>query len=274
MSDASNPNPSPSPVITQTSYRETPYRDEAWEVIGERLEATEFESMRMDVLQSAFGVDPMFADYGGIPNTGQAERFHIAEGGTPELGRPKRRAEDRDDENAVPSVPESQVQAMIAEAIEKTRIEVLAEVASEKNSKLEQFEQRIKEIFGDIDTQMKERSAKIELEAVQLSLEISRKIIGTAVDINPEYILPLVRDALQQAGASIVKKVRVSPEDMEFINVIGITKYIKEFDGSWQFEGDSSIKAGCVVETSGGEIDFQLDKAWERIREEALKVLK
>ena len=38
----------------------------------------------------------------------------------------------------------------------------------------------------------------------------------------------------------------------------------------WTFEPDESIHIGCVVVTAAGEVDFNLDKAWERIRKQAL----
>jgi flagellar biosynthesis/type III secretory pathway protein FliH len=53
---------------------------------------------------------------------------------------------------------------------------------------------------------------------------------------------------------------------MEFIEVVGVKKNLRGFDGTWNFESDPTIKSGCVVESSAGEIDFQLDKAWERIQ--------
>ena len=34
----------------------------------------------------------------------------------------------------------------------------------------------------------------------------------------------------------------------------------QEFDGSWNFEADETIKAGCVLESSAGLIDLQIDK--------------
>jgi flagellar biosynthesis/type III secretory pathway protein FliH len=49
---------------------------------------------------------------------------------------------------------------------------------------------------------------------------------------------------------------------------------MKEYDGSWSFVQDETIRAGCVVETSSGEVDFRLDQAWERIKDNVVKVLR
>ena len=112
----------------------------------------------------------------------------------------------------------------------------------------------------------------IERHAVELAVDMARNIIEGAVEINPEYIIPIIREAIQMAGGATIERVRVSPEDMEFIEVIGVAKRLKEHDGSWNFEADPEIKSGCVVDTSAGQVDYQLDQAWARARDEVLKL--
>jgi flagellar biosynthesis/type III secretory pathway protein FliH len=118
---------------------------------------------------------------------------------------------------------------------------------------------------------MNQELQALEASAVKLAVEIGEKIVGHAVEINPEYITNIVRQALGKAGGAAIKTVRVSPQDLEFIQVVGVAKQLKEFDGTWAFEADDTIRAGCVVSTSAGEVDFQIDKAWERMRDAVLK---
>src|SRR5690606_16120529 len=119
-----------------------------------------------------------------------------------------------------------------------------------------------KEVLKDLARQIEERITQTEKDAVALALEISKKIIDTTVEVNPEYLVHIVREALGQAGAAAIRKIRVSPQDYEFIEVVGLRRQF-ESEGSWDFEADETIRSGCIVETSGGEIDFQLDRAWE-----------
>ncbi|MCB0339351.1 MAG: hypothetical protein KDD53_07090, partial [Bdellovibrionales bacterium] len=134
-------------------------------------------------------------------------------------------------------------------------------------------EARISEVFEDLSKQLSEKLAVIEQQAVQLAIEVSRKIVDTTVEIQPEYLIEVIREGLKHTGAATISKIRVSPQDMEFINVIGISKQFKEHDGSWSFEADDSIRSGCVIETSAGEIDYRLDEAWKRVQDSVLKVI-
>jgi len=54
---------------------------------------------------------------------------------------------------------------------------------------------------------------------------------------------------------------------------MGIARMLKEYDGTWLFEADEGIKSGCVVETSAGVVDFQLDQAWERVAGNVVRVI-
>ena len=91
--------------------------------------------------------------------------------------------------------------------------------------------------------------------------------------INPEYITQIVKEAVRSVGGASILRVRVSPEDMEFIKVVGLSEQLGELAKGWAFEADATIKSGCIVDSSAGEADFQLDRAWERIRAGVIKSL-
>lgn len=258
--------------LTQESYAETPYEDASWEVVGQCPADEEFLPMDIEVINSErTTVDPMFADYGGLPTEKQPRRWHLPEElAVIGLQKPK---EDAPPPNTV---------TMLQEDLEKLKQEIFQQGQQEGNAAaLAQYTQERKaletkmtEVVRDLQKQFIENLRGIEKNALDLSLAISKKIINFAVDINPEYILQITQEAIGKSGAAVIKRVRVSPEDMEFIQVLGLAKEIKAYDGTWDFEADPTVKSGCVVETSAGEVDFQLDKAWERVRENVLKVVR
>jgi flagellar biosynthesis/type III secretory pathway protein FliH len=147
----------------------------------------------------------------------------------------------------------------------------MAEATAASAEKLTRLEASARGVLTDLQAQTKELLQRHEQQALSLALEIANKIIHFAVEINPEYLLPLVREALEHAAGARVRRVRLSPQDMEFIQVIGGASQIKDFDGTWEFVADPTIRTGCVVESSAGEIDFQLDRAWERVREQVVR---
>jgi flagellar biosynthesis/type III secretory pathway protein FliH len=259
--------------LTQASYKPTQYLDQSWEVIGQIEENPVFESLEIPVVSTSEDVfDPMFADYGGRTKDGLEKRLHQPAHLSTGRATEERKKALLEDESKI-KISEQDLKKLIAEAEERGKSLGLALAIEEQNSKLANIENRIFEVVKDIGHQLAENIQHIEREAAELAIAISKKIFNQAVEVNPEYIINIIDESIQQAGSASIKKIKISPEDMEFINVVGISKRLREFDERWQFEADATVKAGCIVETSAGTIDFQLDKAWERLKDQIVKVL-
>ncbi len=253
--------------INQASYSPTPWEDQRWEIVGEFKGDERFLPAEFEVLEASAPVaDPMFADYGGLPPVSE-KRWHLpVELSTGNNSFKKEREEEEENDPRIKIHPDD-LEKKIAAARDEGRVEALTAAISHQQENLERLQRQINTVLADMDAQMKERAVLLEQQALGLALDISKKLIDDAVEINPEYILPVISEAIAKVGTATVRSVRVSPEDMEFINIIGIEKQLKEFDGTWTFHADGTIKSGCVVDTSAGEVDFQLDAAWERMRE-------
>ena len=252
--------------MVQATYRESPYSDSSWEVLGELSESDEFSPMSVECIDGGrFSLDPMFPDYGGHYNQQAAQEMP----GSDSTSRRKKKKEEEEKPKGL-VIPEEEYARVIADALEKGRTESATELKAQYDQQLNAMKERVQTVLQDLHKQFVERLATTENQAVELAVQISEKIIGFAVEINPEYIVKLIQEALKLAGTAEISLVRVSPQDMEFIEVLGIQKSVKEFS-EFHFESDETIKAGCVVETSAGEIDYQLDKAWDRVKESVVK---
>ena len=199
-------------------------------------------------------------------------RAHTSRDATREEQRLKIQHEKEISEQVILTQPK--IDQMLKVAFENGREEAMAEAVTSNNERFVEMEGKLKTLLLDLSEQEQSRAAELEKAALRLSLDISRKVIDHAVEINPEYIVEIIRDALSLSGGARVKKVKVSPQDMEFIEVLKVAQSIREFDGSWNFEADETIKAGCILESSAGSIDLQVDKAWERIRDKVLSLRK
>ncbi|MEZ4755119.1 MAG: FliH/SctL family protein [Bdellovibrionota bacterium] len=261
----------PEDKLTQASYQETPYTDASWEVIGEPPGEEVFVPMEVEkAISTGRMVDPMFADYGGLDHSDSIQRWHLPEGQAVGIAT----AKDEEEEDNSIKLSEEELESLKAEAFEAGKKFALEGEVAKNAERMTAIEHRLSSLISDLNTQIAESQRMIESNAVEFSLNVAKKLLDTAVEINPEYISDIVKEALANIGAATVKKIRVSPEDMEFINLIGLGKSIKEFDGSWDFEADASIKSGCVLESSAGEIDYQLDDAWERVKDSVMKVIR
>lgn len=263
----------PQEQLNQESYRPTQYQDSTYEIVGEELESEDFEPLELAVVDGQlFSIDPMFADYGGVPE-GNVKRWHLPEGKAfvpPNANSSA--AEPELEENSI-KMSKDELERIKIEVAEATRKEALLEAEKEREKSQHAQMESFKTIISDMLTQYKELLEQFEKQSVELCMLVAKRIINHAVEINPDYITEIIRAALDQAGMSAIKKIKVSPQDLEFIEVLKVSDQFKEFDGSWQFEADETVNAGCIVETSAGEIDFDLDAAWERVKNEVLKVV-
>ncbi|MGI6524326.1 MAG: FliH/SctL family protein [Bdellovibrionota bacterium] len=259
--------------LTQTTYQPTEYQDASWPVIGEVHLSEDFLPTQFDVVAGSEGiVDPMFEDFGGLPPIESKVRWHL----------PKELAYQKHDEEEKSKEPEIVTTTLTEAELEGVKKEAYDEgyavASAEMNAKLQEqdeiYKQKMQEVFSDIQKQIEENLKTIERQTLDLALAISKKIIDDAVEINPEYIVDIINKAVALGGTAEVKTIRVSPQDFEFINLVGVGNSVKGFQENWQFVADPTIKAGCIVETSAGEIDYQLDLAWERVQDKVLKIAK
>jgi flagellar assembly protein FliH len=214
----------------------------------------------------------MFSDFGGRIGSAGSRRHGVTDTST---YSPTKRLTDEDLDQEVESRVqarlaqlEQQIAASHAQGFEEGRVAAMSEVDQQQR----EIENRYRTVLQDISNQLNESIGAIEQQSLNLALQISEKLVGTVVEVNPEYILGIIKEALKLSGASAVKSIKVSPQDLEFLSLLELPKEFKEFDGSWRFEADDSIRAGCVVQMAGGEVDYRLDKAWERIKDQVVKV--
>lgn len=258
---------------TVESFRPTPYEDSSWQIVGEFLNQDYFEPMQFRTVSADEDqIDKMFSDYGGRLGAQQGDtRAHVPMGG----GAPVERRRSREPEVSPEEEAARQQQIIdqaVQEARESGREEGRQEAQAEFDEKMRSLEERYGEVLRDIGNQLNESLEGIEQQAVGLAVAISEKLVGAIVEVNPEYILEIVREALRLSGGATIKTVRVSPQDLEFFNMVKLSKEFKEYDGSWSFQADETIKAGCIVESSSGQVDYDISQAWQRIAERVVKV--
>lgn len=259
-------------MTTTSDYRETPYEDATFELVGDAPGPEEFLPMQIVTLErSQKMTDEMFFDFGG--NRAEAERlWHLPKDVEYRSEDKKKLEEERMQQRELEI--QARIDAAREEGFQQGAEQAKAQMEADMKEQLATIEQNVTAVMRDYKAQIDEKVVEIEKAAVRLAAELAEKIIPHAVEINPEYLLPIVQEALQLSGGAIIKEVRVSPEDLEFISVMGLADSIKQFDGSWSFVADESIRAGCIVNTSAGVVEYDLEKAWQRTKEQIITVLK
>jgi len=105
---------------------------------------------------------------------------------------------------------------------------------------------------------------KVEEDILGLALSLARSMLKTKLDVDPEVILPVVRDAIHylpnvQKPARII----VHPEDARILR----SQLGEELSEQvWQIQEDHNIeRGGCLVETGENQIDATNEVRWKRI---------
>jgi len=265
--ETESPSTATSDQKAQKDYKPTGFETAEYEVIGNYTETYAFEPMALPVVgEEKLGFDPMFADFGGARSAGAKVRLHVSE----HLRDPYERPRENAPEEPTCTVKLTDLENLKAEVYEEGRAFGESQATERHTAELQKLNTEFSTVFSDLSAQLKEITGKFEQQALELALNIAKKLLETTVEVNPEYITPIINEAIGQSGSAALKKIRVSPQDLEFIDVAGIRKSLKEFDGTWEFEADESIRSGCVLETSAGEIDYQLDKAWDKIKDKVI----
>jgi flagellar assembly protein FliH len=104
----------------------------------------------------------------------------------------------------------------------------------------------------------------IAADVLDLALHLAKGMLRSALEIKPELVIPVVREAIEYLP--VVQQPAVlmlNPADMPIVReAIG-----EELDkGGWRVVQDASIaRGGCKVDTATNQIDAQLATRWERM---------
>jgi len=258
-----------------TQFKPSGFQKSRWEVVSDAPPSEAFTAMAVEALHEGVRPkdDPLFERYDDPlteevgPSLAAGNDYEEPHGQT-ERALEQIEVRHREELEAL--------KAEFAAELEQTRIAAVelgrGEAREECDARLRMLSERYNSVIEDMNSQIRESVESVERRAVDFALQVSKKLVGTAVEINPEYVLEVIKEAIKLTGGANIKSIKVSPQDMEFLKMLSPERQFKEFDGSWSFQTDDSIRAGCVVETTAGQVDCDLEKAWDRIREHVVKV--
>ena len=112
---------------------------------------------------------------------------------------------------------------------------------------------------------------KAEQDMVTLAFHIARRLIGHAIEVEPEVVRDIVGEALMSARGRREIVVLVHPDDKEHVEA-SRNEYARQLDGvPVYFEADASLqRGGCVIETESGRIDARLETQLSVLRDALL----
>jgi len=123
---------------------------------------------------------------------------------------------------------------------------------------------RLKEIAGNFADAVTQADEAIANDVLELALHLARNMVRTAFETKPEFIMPVVREAIDylptlQQPALLV----LHPDDAQIVRG-GMAQELET--GGWRIiEDDAVARGGCRVDTASNQIDAQIASRWQRL---------
>jgi flagellar assembly protein FliH len=110
---------------------------------------------------------------------------------------------------------------------------------------------------------------RLEVEAVELALMLSEKIIGAAVAVDPALVVEAVRGALRGLVDRERVTVLVHPDDLELVRgaMGGLVATLGGIEHSEVQAERRVARGGAVVRTPDGDVDARVETKLQRARE-------
>lgn len=285
--------------LTVETYRPGEYTETTWQVVSDQRESAQFVPMSFDrVVETTHEVDQMFSDFGtasdGVIHLSSAAGDfslqpideltvdHISvESETSDEVLSSKEVADVNDSVAVAWHDDSIGAASISENQRSGQESGVTEVACSDHHGVQelhqellatqrQLEERYSLLWEDMQTQLEENRRLNEARAADLAFQVAKRLIGDVVEQQRDYIHQVIHEAIKVSSGAEILAIRVSPSDYDFLKLADYGESHKFANGDpLKFVSDQSIRAGCILVTSAGEVDYDLDAAWERIRSKA-----
>ncbi|MBN9622734.1 MAG: hypothetical protein J0H06_07245, partial [Actinobacteria bacterium] len=114
----------------------------------------------------------------------------------------------------------------------------------------------------------RERAATAaESEMVGLALALAEKVLGAALEVRPELVVEVVREALRRITDPLPATLLVNPDDVERVRE-AVAELEAEHGAALTVRAERRVgRGGAMVRTAAGEVDAEVDVQLARARE-------
>jgi flagellar biosynthesis/type III secretory pathway protein FliH len=157
-----------------------------------------------------------------------------------------------------------------AEALrEAARAEGFAVGRADAVAALEPALAALTQAVADVHAQQAEAAEQLERRAVELGLALAKKIVGGALEVEPERVLEAVTGALRGIVERERVTVLVNPDDLEIVRE-AMDNLKASLGGIEHCEVQAERRVGrggCIVRTPVGDVDARVETKLERAGE-------
>jgi flagellar assembly protein FliH len=124
--------------------------------------------------------------------------------------------------------------------------------------------ERLRSLADGFSTEVRQADETISRQVLELSLDFARAVLKTALTVQPDLVLPIVREAVRYLPAlHQPAMLYLHPDDTALVR----TRMGDELGKiGWLLADDERLERGsCRVETANNQIDASLPTRWQRM---------
>jgi flagellar assembly protein FliH len=142
--------------------------------------------------------------------------------------------------------------------------EGFAEGLNESRAHSEALRTRMNELFENTQSQLASIQEQLSEQTLELALTLAKAMLHQALNIKPELILPVVREAIGKLPAiSGHAHLLLNPDDLKLVNEL-----MKDELAAYGIKTRPDVslhRGGCRIETHTGAADASIESRWQRI---------
>lgn len=124
--------------------------------------------------------------------------------------------------------------------------------------------QQMQSLMAELNQSMQQFEITMAQEIMNLALDIARQMVRSALAVNPELVLAVVREAIESLPQVNQNPMLIlHPEDALLVRDMLAHEYQENV---WRVVDDPLMeRGGCRVETATAEINADMESRWQRI---------
>lgn len=137
---------------------------------------------------------------------------------------------------------------------------------AEHNTLQQTFASTLASLLAALQSQASLQEAALAQQLLELSLDMSKALVKHALTVQPELVLPLIRQSLDELP-SLKKQgiLRLHPQDLSLASA-WLDAELRPL--GWRCVADENMeRGGCLIETASNGIDASLSTRWKRLLE-------
>ncbi|SCK20967.1 FliH/SctL family protein [Vogesella sp. LIG4] len=136
---------------------------------------------------------------------------------------------------------------------------------NEANARFAEHWQPLAAMQQSFEQQLQLLGEELSADVLVLAVELAERIVATRIEVDPEQMLPLLQQALEEIGQGLQQaRIRANPADIEVIEAFAANAYPGV---SWQWLPDEAVeRGGCVIDTPQRKIDLGLPQRLQLLR--------